>query len=212
MKSPDTVIQLYTAATGNGRRATIMLEETGLPYVVHTISIGKAAVKPTEFLRINLRGTVPLIVDPAGAQGHGMVLRQSSAILLYLAEKSGKLLPQDPAARAEVFEWMMFAVTDVVGSNTAMYQTMTEFPDNAPDVAGFFRRQLVEFLRVCDGRLAESEYLAGAEMSIADIALFPVVVSRAALVEQSDGLDNFKRWAAAIGARAGVRRALAVGT
>lgn len=212
MNSPNASIQLYTAATGNGRRATIMLEECGLPYVAHVIPIGKAAVKPFEFLRINPHGTVPLIVDPGGEHGRDVVLRQSSAILLYLAEKSGKLLPRDPAERAVMFEWMMFAVTDVVGSNTAMYQTMTEFPDNAPGVVEFFRRQLVEFLRVCDARLAQSEYLAGAEMSIADIALFPVFVSRAALVEESDGLDNFKRWAAAIGARAGVRRALAVGT
>lgn len=212
MTTAKAMIRLYTAATGNGRRATIMLEECDFPYALHTIAIGKEAAKPAEFLKINPRGTVPMIVDPDGPEGHPVVLRQSSAILVYLAEKYGKLLSRDPVRRASMLEWMMFAITDVVGANTAMYQTMTEFPENGMAVAEFFRYQLLEFLRVCDRQLAESAYLAGPEITIADIALFPVFVSRRALVEESDGLENFKRWAAQIGARPAVQRALVVGT
>ncbi len=206
------MIELYTAATGNGRRATIMLELCGLQYAAHVIEVGNGSAKPAEFLKINPRGTVPMIVDPDGPGGRPLGLRQSSAILFYLAEKTGKLLPRDPALRPSMLEWMMFAITDVVGANTAMYQTLTEFPENGTAVAGFFRNQLLEFLQVCDRRLGESEYLAGSEMTIADVALFPVLVSRRTLVEQSGGLENLKRWGAGIGARPAVQRALAIGT
>jgi len=99
-------------------------------------------------------------------------------------------------------------MTDVVGANTAMYQTMTEFPQ-AEAPAAYFRDKLVEFLQVCDRRLGESDYLAGPALTVADLALFPVLVSRRAIVEASPGLDNFRRWGAKIGARPAVQRALA---
>ena len=198
------MIELYTAATGNGRRATLMMEESGLPYVEHRIEVGKGARKPAAFLEVNPLGTVPVIVDPDGP----VVLRQSAAILFYLAEKSGRLLPRDAPTRAAMLEWTMFAMSDVVGANTAMYQTMTEFPQ-AEAPAAYFRQKLVEFLQVCDRRLRDNEYLAGAQISVADLALFPVLVSRRAIVEASPGLDHFKRWGERIGARPAVQRALA---
>jgi GST-like protein len=198
------MIELYTAATGNGRRATLMMEESGLPFVAHTVEVGTGARKPAALLDINPLGTVPVIVD----RDARIVLRQSAAILFYLAEKSGRLLPRDAAARAATLEWTMFAMTDVVGANTAMYQTMTEFPQ-AEAPAAYFREKLIEFLRVCDRRLRESDYLAGAEMTMADLALFPVLVSRRAIVDAAPGLDQFKRWGDKIGARPAVQRALA---
>ncbi|MGQ0650723.1 MAG: glutathione S-transferase family protein [Betaproteobacteria bacterium] len=169
------MIELYTAATGNGRRALIMMEESGLAY---------------------------------SGPGGRVVLRQSAAILFYLAEKSDRLLPRDGAARAATLEWTMFAMTDVVGANTAMYLTLTEFPQ-AEAPAGYFRDKLVELLQVCDRRLRESDYLAGAEMTLADLALFPVLLSRRAIVDATAGLDHFKRWGERIGARPAIQRALA---
>ena len=202
------MIELYTAATGNGRRALMMMEESGLAYAAHRIEVGKGARKPAAFLEINPLGTVPLIVDPQGPAGQRIVLRQSAAILFYLAEKSARLLPRDGAVRAAVLEWTMFAMTDVVGANTAMYLTVTEFPQ-AEGPAGYFREKLVEFLQICDRRLRDSDFLAGAEMTIADLALFPVLVSRRAIVDATPGLDHFKRWGERIGARPAVQRALA---
>jgi GST-like protein len=181
-----------------------MMEESGLPFVAHTVEVGTGARKPAALLDINPLGTVPVIVD----RDARIVLRQSAAILFYLADKSGRLLPRDAAARAATLEWTMFAMTDVVGANTAMYQTMTEFPQ-AEAPAAYFREKLIEFLRVCDRRLRESDYLAGAEMTIADLALFPVLVSRRAIVDAAPGLDQFKRWGDKIGARPAVQRALA---
>lgn len=202
------MIELYTGATGNGRRATLMMEESGLAYVAHKVEIGKGAQKPAALLEINPEATVPVIVDPDGLAGRRIVLRQSAAILFYLAEKSGRLLSQDPAARAAALEWTLFAMTDIVGANTAMYQVMTEVPQ-AEQAAGYFRSKLVAFLQVCDRRLRENEYLAGAQISIADLALFPVLISRRAIVDVSPGLDHFKRWGERIGARPAVQRALA---
>jgi GST-like protein len=206
------MIDLYTAATGNGRRATIMLEECGLQYRAHKIEIGAGAAKPIEFLKINPEGTVPMIVDPDGPAGRPISLRQSSAILIYLAEKTGTLLPGDPSLRPAMLEWMMLAITDLVAANTAMYQTMTEFSTADAGVAVFFRNQLIKFLRICDRRLGASKYLAGAEITIADVALFPVLISRRAVIDGTAGLENLKRWGAEIAARPAVQRALAIAT
>lgn len=198
------MIELYTAATGNGRRATLAMEESGLSYTMQRIEVGRSARKPAAFLDLNPLGTVPVLVDTAAR----IVVRQSAAILFYVAEKSGRLLPRDAAARAAALEWTMFAMTDVVGANTAMYQLLTEVPQGeAP--AAHFREKLVEFLRICDRRLAQAEYLAGGDVTVADLALFPVLVSRRAIVDATPGLERFKRWGERIGARPAVQRALA---
>jgi GST-like protein len=202
------LIDLYSAATGNGRRALLALEESALPYTLHRIEVGKDAHKPPAFLELNPLGTIPLIVDPQGPGGQRVVLRQSAAIVFYVAEKSGRLLPRDGPARAAALEWMMFAMTDIVGANTAMYQTLTEFPQ-AEAPAAWFRERLIEFLRTCDRRLRESDYIAGSEMTVADVALFPVLVSRRAIVDAAPGLEHFKRWGERIGERPAIQRALA---
>ncbi len=183
-----------------------MLEECGIPYRLCKVEIGKASRKPPELLAVNPQGTIPTLVDPEGPGGQPLTLRQSSAILLYLAEKYGTLLAPE-AERPAMLEWMMFAATDVVGANTAMYQAFSELPHAA--AGEFFRDQLIAFLRVCDRRLKDAQWLAGSAYTIADVALYPVLVSRQALIEQTLELDNLKRWGAAISARSPVRRALA---
>jgi GSH-dependent disulfide-bond oxidoreductase len=204
------VLLLYTANTGNGRRATIMLEECGLPYSIQKVEIGKASRKPPELLAINPEGTIPTLVDPDGPGESAFHIRQSGAIILYLAEKTGRLLPAQVAQRAAILEWMMFTMTDVVGANTAMYQAMTEFPEAAANVSGHFRDQLIAFLRICDRRLGQCEYLAGAEYSVADVALYPVFVSRQTLIEETANLDKLKSWASRLSSRPAVKRALAI--
>jgi GST-like protein len=204
------MLLLYTANTGNGRRALIMLEECGLPYQLHKVEIGAASPKPPELLAINPEGTIPTLVDLHAAAGKPLNLRQSAAIILYLAEKSGAFLPPSPPERTIALEWLMFAMTDIVGANTAMYQVMTEFPQGTPQVSDFFRQQMIRFLEVCDRRLSGSDYLCGREYTVADIALYPVFVSRRTIIDESPGLASLKRWGSRISARPAVQRALAV--
>ena len=184
-----------------------MLEECGLPYSAHPVEIGSGAKKPPALLKFNPQGTIPTIVDHDGPDGSPLVLLQSGAILLYLSHKTGKFMPADPRHQAITFQWMMFALTDVAAANTAMYLAGTKVGD-APSAAEFFEQELLNYLRVCDNRLADSAYLAGPEMTIADVALFPVTVSRRALLDRLDTFYHLKRWSTTIGARPGVQRAL----
>jgi GST-like protein len=119
METP--MIDLYTSSTGNGRRATLALEECGLPYRVHKLDLAKGDTKNADFLKINPAGAIPAIVDPQGPGGKPLTLAQSGAIVLYAAEKSGKLLPKDPAKRAEAFYWFMQATTDVAPTSSTIF-------------------------------------------------------------------------------------------
>ena len=204
------MIELYTAATGNGRRATLMLEECGIAYHAHKIEIGKGANKPAEFLKLNPEGTVPVIVDPDGPGGKPIVLNQSGAILLYLAEKTGKLVPRDPAARALTHQWMMLSLTDIAPASSGIFYATMILPEKPSVAASFFETRFLDLCRVVDRRLGAAAYLAGSELSIADVALYPVIAARQAVVEKAERLANLKRWAAALAARPTVGRALKV--
>jgi GSH-dependent disulfide-bond oxidoreductase len=206
-----SMIQLYTAGTGNGRRATIMLEECKLAYKAHIIEFGKGANKPAEFLKINPQGTIPVIVDPPGmGRKTATTIKQSGAILFYLAEKAGKFMPKAAAARALATEWTMAALTDLSPTSTAIFLSTVVMPNKVPSVVGFFESRFIEQCRVFDERLGEAEYLAGDEVSIADFALYPVIFGRQALVDKTAGLQNLKRWAAKIGQRPATAAALKV--
>jgi len=204
------MIDLYTAATGNGRRATLMLEECGLPYNAHKIEIGKGANKSAAFLKLNPLGTVPVIVDSDGPGGKTLVLNQSSAIVMYLAEKTGKLLPKDATARQLARQWMMLGITDIAPASSAIFYASSLMPEKVPAVVGFFESRFLDLCRIVDKRLGEAAYLAGDEYSLADVALYPVIVGRQALIDKAPGLANLKRWAAAIAARPAVLRMMKV--
>ena len=204
------MIELYTAATGNGRRATLMLEECGLAYSAQRIEIGKGAKKPADFLVLNPQGTVPVIVDPDGPGGKRIVLNQSGAILLYLAEKTGKLLAREGAQRALALQWTMLAITDIAPASSGIFYATLVAPEAGPAMKSHFEARFLDLCAVADRRLGAAPYLAGTELSIADVALYPVIAGRQAVVDQAAGLANLKRWAQAFAARPSVSRALKV--
>lgn len=204
------MIHLYTAATGNGRRASVMLEECGLAYQTHKLDLAKGEQKQPDFLAINPAGAIPAIVDDAGPGGQKTALAQSGAIVLYLAEKTGKFLPRDPAKKAEALQWFMQVATDVAPSSSTIFYATAHAPDKTPANQAFFEQRFLTMLKACEAKLAKSPYLAGDEVTVADLALIPVYDARKALIEKSPGLDNVKRWAATMLARPGVQKGLAV--
>ncbi len=202
------MIHLYTAGTGNGRRASVMLEECGLAYQTHKLDLAKGEQKKPEYLAVNPAGAIPAIVDDTGPSGAKTTLAQSGAILLYLAEKTGKFLPKDPARKAEALQWFMQVSTDVAPASSTIFYMTSVAPDKTPANQKFLESRLLALLQHCDNKLAKSKYLAGDEVTIADLALIPVIDARKALIDQAPGLANLKRWAAEMMARPGVKKGL----
>jgi GST-like protein len=162
------MIELYTWGTPNGRKISIMLEEIGMPYNVHPVNLRTNEQKTPEFLAINPNGRIPAIIDTEGPGGRPLTIFESGAILIYLAEKSGQVLPREPVRRMEAIQWLMFQMAGV----GPMFGQLGWFRRNAPDNHQGITRYTDESLRlarVLDQRLGEAEYLAGA-YSIADIA------------------------------------------
>jgi len=203
------MIDLYTAGTGNGHRAAIALEESGLAYRVHKLDLAAGAARKPEYLAINPGATIPAIVDQDGPGGKPLAIAQSGAIALYVAEKSGRMLPKDPARRAAALHWFMFACTDVAVTSGAIFQLANHAPEKSPANAQFMENRLLGFLRVFDGRLAGREYLAD-EFSVADVALFPLVNQRKAAVEKAGGMPNLLAWLARVGARPAIAKGMTV--
>ncbi|MCU0896595.1 MAG: glutathione S-transferase N-terminal domain-containing protein [Burkholderiales bacterium] len=203
------MIDLYTAGTQNGHRAAVMLEESGLAYRAHRLNLAAGEQKKPEYLAINPAGLIPAIVDHDGPGGKPLAVAQSGAIVLYLAEKTGKLLPKDLAQRAIAMQWFMQACTDCAAASGGIFLAANVMPEKSPANVEFFEQRLLRFLGVADARLASHEYLAG-ELSVADIALYPLVATRMPLVEKSGGLAHLRRWAGAMAARPAVAKGMAV--
>ncbi|GHD54671.1 glutathione S-transferase [Thalassobaculum fulvum] len=200
------MIDFYTAGTGNGRRPALMLEECGLAYTAHKIDLMKGEGKSPEYQKINPVGAIPAIVDRDGPGGRTVTLAQSGAILLYLAEKTGKFWPADPAERAVHLQWLLYALTDVAPTSSAVFYA-SRLDDKSAQ--GLFEGRLLAMFGHVDRRLGESEYLAGG-YGLADMALYPVYDGRRALIEAKGGLPNVARWAAAVGGRPAVQKGMAV--
>jgi GST-like protein len=203
------MIDFYTAGTGNGHRAAIALEESGLAYRAHKLNLATGDARKPEYLAINPAAMIPAIVDQDGPGGKPLTIAQSGAIALYLAEKSGKLLPKDPARKAAALHWLMFACTDTAVTSGAIFQLANNAPEKSPANVAFLEQRLLGFFGVFDGRLAGREYLAD-EFSIADIALFPIVNQRKAAVEKAGNMPNLLAWLARVGARPAVAKGLTV--
>jgi GST-like protein len=203
------MIDLYTYATSNGQRASIMLEECGFPYAVHKVDLNMGDQKSPEFLKINPQGQIPVIVDRDRTGGKPVTLCQSGAIMLYLSEKSGKYMPRDSVRRAQAQQWFFQVMTDVSPSSAALFVATTVLLEATASVRGFFEQRLLNHFRNCDRRLSEAEFLGG-ELSIADFALYPTVATRWDLIEKSGELPHLIRWASAVAGRPGVQRGMMV--
>jgi GSH-dependent disulfide-bond oxidoreductase len=193
------MIDLWTAATPNGRKVSIALEEMELPYTVHPISLAQQEQKEPWFLAMNPNGRIPVIRDD------GFVVFESGAILLYLAEKTGRFLPSDPRGRSLVTQWLMFqmgGIGPMMGQANVFYRYA---PEKIPYAIERYQRECRRLFEVLDRRLGEAEFLAG-DYSIADMATWPWVISFKWSGLSIEGLANVSRWLDAISARPAVQR------
>ncbi|WP_163993280.1 glutathione S-transferase family protein [Pyxidicoccus caerfyrddinensis] len=200
------MIDLYTWTTPNGYKVSIALEELGLPYTVHGVDITKGVQKQPEFLRINPNGRIPAIVDRA--EGDFAVF-ESGAILLYLAEKTGRLMPTDAKGRSRVIQWLMFQMGGVGPMQGQANVFFRYFPEKLQPAIDRYQNETRRLYTVLDTRLKESEYLAG-DYSIADIATWPWVRVHDWAGVSVDGLPHLQRWMKAIAERPAVKRGVDV--
>ena len=201
------MIDLYAAGTSNGMRARIALEECGLEYTFHPIALDKGEHKSPAFLAMNPNAQIPVIVDRDGAGGKPVTLSQSTAILMYCAEKSGKFMPKDGAARAAMLEALMVASTDVTPIFGAAFGLMRTKEPHAPSIQ-VFKDRLRSLFKVWDEKLGKRKYAAGDEVTIADFSLYAGYVRMTAVLpDVLEGRPNVTRWAAEMAARPGVKKA-----
>ncbi len=196
------MIHLYTAPTPNGWKASVCLEELELPYQVHLVNIMGGDQHAPEFRRLNPNGKIPVIVD---GEEDDFAVFESGAILIYLAEKTGCLLPAGGKARSRVLQWLMFQVGGIgpmMGQANVFYRYL---PEKIPLAIERYQNECRRLFEVLDGRLGESEWLAD-EYSIADIANWCWVRSYKWSGVSVDGLENLQRWLDAMYQRPAVRR------
>jgi GSH-dependent disulfide-bond oxidoreductase len=203
------MIDLYLANTPNGQRAAVALEEFGLPYTAHKLDLMAGAAKTPEFLRINPNGRIPVIVDPEGPDGKPITVTQSWAILLYLADKTGKFIPTEPVKRLRVIEWLFHIASDVMMVHSTLNALMSQMPEKVPSIINAYEGRVVDALKNLDRRLGESEYLAG-DLSIADFGFYPVYDRRKPLLAQHPEFVHLARWGKQMDARPACRRGLDV--
>jgi GST-like protein len=200
------MIDLYTSPTPNGYKVTIALEELSIPYQVHVIDLSSGAQKEKWFTAINPNGRIPAIVD----RGNGdFAVFESGAILLYLAEQAGRLIPADSKGRSRVIQWLMFQMAGL-GPMMGQANVFTRyFPEHVQSAIDRYLRESRRLLEVLDRQLADNEYLAG-DYSIADIANFAWARTHQWPGVDISGLDHLARWMETIAARPAVQRGLLV--
>ncbi len=192
-------IDLYTASTPNGWKASITLEELGLAYTVHPIELGALEQKKPAFLAINPNGRIPAVVDD------GFAVFESGAIMMYLAEKAGALLPKDPRQRSQAIQWLMFQMGGLGPIMGQVNVFVHYFPEKLPAVIARYKNESRRLLEVLDGQLSRNEWLAG-EYSIADIANWCWAHTFYYSDVDVSGLEHLARWSAAIESRPAVLR------
>jgi GST-like protein len=203
-------IEVWTWPTPNGHKVHIALEELGLAYKVVPVNIGAGEQFRPEFLAITPNHRIPAIVDPEGPGGRPISLFESGAILIYLAEKAGRLIPADPAARYVCLQWLMFQMGGV-GPMFGQYGHFHNYaPEKIPYAMERYAKEVQRLHRVLDKRLADAPFLAGEDYSIADIATFPWLRFPERRGVNLDDFPHVKRWHDAIAARPAVQRGVEV--
>lgn len=203
------MIDVYFWPTGNGKKITIMLEECGLPYTVIPVNINKGEQLTPEYEAINPNHKMPAIID-RGVQPNPITVFESGAILQYLAEKTGQLLPHDLAGRYRVLEWVYWQVGGLGPMAGQAHHFLRYAPQKVEYAMHRFRSEVARLYKVMDKQLARHEYLAG-EYSIADIAAWPWVVRHEWQGQDLNDYPQLKRWFKAVGARPAVQRGADVG-
>lgn len=198
------MIDFYTAATPNGYKVAMLLEETGLDYTPHFLELSKQEQKTPEFLAINPNGRVPAIVDD------GFPVFESGAILLYLAEKTGQFLPAELQARSRVVQWVMWQMAGLGPMMGQLNVFSRYFPEHLPSVIARYERETYRLFGVLEGQLEKHDFVAGDEYTIADMACWPWVIAHEWPGLTLDNHPRLKDWATRIGDRPATQRALQV--
>ncbi len=203
------MIDFYTWKTPNGRKIAIMLEETHLPYQLHSVDISKDEQFDPKFLKLNPNNKIPVIVDQQGPDNKPITIFESGAILIYLAQKTGKFLPTDVRGMALVNQWLMFQMASV----GPMFGQLNHFMRAAPTKIDYaidrYRKEALRIYGVLNQRLGEAQFLAN-EFSIADIATFPWVAIHEWQEIKLDEFPHVKRWFETIQARPATERGMKI--
>ncbi len=202
------MIDLYTWGTPNGRKVSILLEELGLPYAVHAVDISKRQQFEPAFLAVNPNGKIPAIVDQ-DAEGGPLAVFESGAILMYLADKTGRFWPKAVRERYAVTEWLMFQMGGLGPMAGQTHHFRRAAPEPIPYAIDRYTNETKRIYGVMDKRLGEAPYLAG-DYSIADMACYPWVARHEWQTIDLADFPNLKRWFDTLGARPAVSKGMAV--
>lgn len=202
------MIDCYTWKTSNGRKATVMLEECGLEYELHPIDITNDEQFTPEFLAVNPNGKIPAIVDRDGPGGKPYTVIESGAILMYLADKTGRFLPQETAARYEAVQWLMFQMGGVGPMFGQVHHFKRAAKERVPYAIDRYYNECRRLYGVLDGRLGGRPFLAGEEVSIADFATVPWVFRHDWQEVDLADFPNVRRWYDALMERPALRRGM----
>ena len=200
------MIELYTAATPNGWKASVALEEMQIPYNLHALDLMEGDQKKPEFLQINPNGRIPAIID---TENDNLAIFESGAIMLYLAEQSGRFLPTDSKGRSRVIQWLMFQMSGIgpmMGQANVFYRYL---PEKIQPAIDRYQNEVKRLFRVLDNQLADNEYLAG-DYSIADMANWCWARTYEWSGVEVDDLVHFNRWRGQIEARPLARKGIDV--
>ena len=200
------MISLYTWATPNGQKASIMLEEVGLPYTVKPIDLSTGAQKAPDYVKLNPNGRIPTIVDH---DADDFAVFESGAILLYLAEKTGKLLPQGTKERSRAIQWLMFQMGGVGPMQGQANHFVRHAPEKIPYAIERYQKETQRLYGVLDAQLKQTEYLAGT-YSVADVATYPWVSAHGHAEITLAAFPNLKRWCDEVEMRPAVSRGMRV--
>ena len=200
------MIDLYTFTTPNGRKASIMLEEIGLDYKVHSIDITKGEQFTPEFVAINPNSKIPAIID----RDRDITVFESGAILIYLADKTGKLLSSEPKQRFQTIEWLMLQMGSV-GPMFGQYNHFYKYaPEKIPYAIERYKKETLRLYDVLNTQLSQAKYISGEEYSIADIAIYPWIAAYKFMELNLDEHPELKRWYETIKQRPAVDRGMKV--
>ncbi len=203
-------IDLYSWTTPNGRKVSIALEELGLDYKAHAIDIGKGEQHEPAFLKISPNNRIPAIVDSEGPDGEPVSVFESGAILLYLAEKTGQLMPRDPREKIKAMEWIMWQMGGFGPMLGQAHHFMRFADEQVPYAIERYGKETKRLYGVLDRRLAEATYLAGDSYSMADIITYPWAARHEWHAVDLGDFSNVKRWYDVLSARPAVQRGMDV--